>query len=230
MTSNQIPIESLHEIKETLEQKISESTDSSDSDYSTSTSSTSSSSSRSSKKKSKNTDYKLKYNKLESKIRYMQLDTVNKDLEIMELRSKVDIHTKNEILFSKINMLFERLDNAYKILTERSNIIIDPNILKFKTISDLTTIKGSCTKVQEKYLLYINNEVYPLINNQYLKNAISALYDIKQKEYLDLLKSIDLKIYNTKFNNTAWMFLFVVISVLLLQIIIITGCYMLGYF
>ena len=236
MSSNLPSIENLHDIKNVLEQKMNES---SDSDYTTDnyTSNSDSSSSSINNKKSKkciknNTDYKSKCNKLESKIRYMQLEMVNKEIEMTELKNKLDNRTKIDTLFIKINFLFERIDNAYKILKERINLSNDNNYIKLKKITDLTTNKESLKKVQEKYALYINNEVYPLIDtsNIYFKNAITALYEIKEKELTSLSTQIDIKINNTKFYNAIWLYLFVLIAVILLQLIILSGYYLFRYF
>jgi len=222
MSVNQPSINNLHEIKESLEQKINTS---SDSDYSTDASTdTSTSSSHSKKKKNKKNKYhiyKLKYNHLESRIRYMQLDMVNKDIEIAELNNKLTIHNKNEILFTKINFLYERLDNAYKVLKDKMNSINEDKYIKLKTITELETIKESCKKVQEKYASYVNNDVYPLIDNIYLKSAIQSLYDIKQKELLELSNEIDYNIYNTKYYNSCWLTLFVLIIAIILQGIVL---------
>jgi hypothetical protein len=236
MSSNLPTIENLHDIKNVLEQKMNES---SDSDYSTDnyTSNSNSTSSSISNKKSKkciknNTDYKSKCNRFESKIRYMQLEMVNKDIEVTELKNKLNHSIKIDIIFTKIHFLFERLDNAYKILKERINLLNDNNYIKLKMITDLTTNKDSLRKVQEKYALYINNEVYSLIDTSdiYFKNAITALYDIKEKELTSLSNQIDVKINNTKFYNALWLYFFVLITVIFLQIIIIIGFYLFEYF
>jgi len=225
MSASQPTIENLHEIRNMLEQKIDES---SDSDYTTDDSTSSSSTN----KKSKNTtDYKSKSNKLESRVRYMQLEMVNKDIEISELKDKLNNRTKIDILFTKVNFLFERLDNAYKVLNERMHTITDDNYIKLGLVNDLSTIKDSLRKVQEKYTLYINNEVYPLfdIADVYHKNAITALYNIKEKELTSLSNKIDCKIYNTKFYNTTWLLFFVIIFGILIQLIIISCLYVYFY-
>jgi hypothetical protein len=224
MSSSQPTIENLLEIKNMFEQKMNES---SDSDYTTDDSTSSSSTN----KKSKNIDYKSKFNNLESRVRYMQLEMVNKDIEITELKNKLNDCTKIDELFTKTNYLFERLDNAYKVLNTRINSTNDDNYIKFNMINDLTTAKDTLKKVQDKYKLYINNEVYPLIDtsNIYYKNAITALYDIKEKEFKLLTIKIDDKIYNANFYNTLWIFLSVVLFAILLQIIIISCCYLFGY-
>jgi hypothetical protein len=232
MTSNQPTVENLHEIKNTLEQKMNESSDSEYISSSTSFSSSSRCSRSSNKKLNKTINYKLKYNNLESKIRYMQLEMVNKEIELSELQNKLCNYSKIDMIFTKINFLFERLDNAYKILNERINLSNDNDFIKLKTVADLTTNKDTLKKVMSKYALYINNELYPLINTSdiYFKNSITALYEIKQKELSKLSNLIDIKIYDTKCYNTMWLSFFVLISVIFIQIIIISICYLIGYF
>jgi hypothetical protein len=211
MSTNYPTVENLQEIKNVLEQKINEPSDSESSSY-----------------ESDSESYKLKYNKLESKIHYMQLEMVNKDLEIAEYKNKLNIYTKNDLLFTKINFLFDRLDNAYKILKEKVNIINDKDYIKFKTITELTSIKESIIKVRDKYKLYVDKDIYPLITDShvYFKNAITALYNIKENEFISLSTTIDIKIFNTKYNNTCWASFFIMSILLILQIIIFGGYYM----
>ena len=76
----------------------------------------------------------------------------------------------------------------------------------------LITHKESCDKVQEKYKLYIDNELYPLIeeNQKYLKNAITILYDNKLKELTMISKKIDDIISAVHINNGLYTVLFMV--------------------
>ena len=166
MNTTNPTLDDLNEIKNSLENKMSESSDSTDSTYEPSDDSSTSSSSKSPKRKSKkSSNYKEKYNKLESKIRYMQLEMVNKEIELTEIQQKLINFNKNEEVNKKINFLFERLDNAYKILTERINTIEDTNYIKYKTITSLISINESCTKVKDKYSNYLNNELIPIMSS-----------------------------------------------------------------
>lgn len=222
MSSNQPTVEELNYIKTSLEQKMEES---SDSEY---TPSTSSGSSCSRKSRRNSTNYKTKYNSLESKIRYMQLEMVNKDIEITELSTKILVLTKYDDLFKKINFLFERLDNALKVLTERVHTIDNKHYIKYITINTLDTIKVSCNKVIEKYSVYLANEINPLFsdNQLYLKNSINGLYDLKEKEFTSFTKLIDRVSFNVKLNNTLWMVLFVILFLIITNVLLMC-CYLL---
>lgn len=222
MSSNQPTVEELNYIKTSLEQKMEES---SDSEY---TPSTSSGSSCSRKSRRNSTNYKTKYNSLESKIRYMQLEMVNKEIEITELNTKILVLTKYDDLFKKINFLFERLDNALKVLTERVNTIDDKHYIKYITINTLDTIKVSCDKVLEKYSVYLANEINPLFsdNQLYLKNSINGLYELKQKEYASFVTLINDKLHVIKIYNTLYMSLFVFLFLIVINILLMC-CYLL---
>ena len=226
--ASSIPTDQLQEIKDILETTINNSTDSSDSTYSYSTRSSSSSTSSGFKKKRHTkykTDYKTKYNNTESKLRYMQLEMVNKELEINELTQKLSVSTKYDAFFNKTNFLFERLDNAIKVLIERINTIEDNSIIKFKYINSLDTINLSCDKVKEKYAVFIVTDIYPLISNEqiYIKNSITALYDIKNNELNDISKLINKKIYDIRVCNTCWLSCILILISIIIQSIIFGG-------
>ena len=95
MNSNKPTLENLINIKEQLENNLDES---SDGTYESEDNS------------------KIKYHNLETKLRYMQLEMVNKDIEISELNNKLNKFNTYELLITKINFLFARLNNANNIL------------------------------------------------------------------------------------------------------------------
>jgi len=208
MSENLPSLDNLKEIKEELEDKMS------DSSYESSD------------------DSDSKYNNLKTKIRYMQLEMVNKDIELTEFREKLNIFVKSENLNKKINFLFERLDNAYQVLNERINNINDIHFIKFNTINILNSIKESCKKVQNKYSDYIVNELYILIDNKqiYLKNAIESLYDIKMKRLEKMITNIDVKMYNTQFYNIMWGSLILIVIIIWIQIILYIVGSIIGYY
>jgi len=230
--ASSISTEQLQEIKDTLENSINNSSESSDLSDSTYTSNSSTSSGFKKKRRIKSKlehtqKYKTKCNNLESRLRYMQLEMVNNELKINELTHKISESVKYDTLFNKTNFLFERLDNAIKVLIERVNTIEDDSIIKFKYINSLDAIKISCDKVKEKYAVFLVTDIYPLLNDNqiYLKNSITALYDIKQKELNDVSKLIDTNIYNIKYSNTCWLSLFILFFIVILQIIIFVVYY-----
>jgi hypothetical protein len=93
-------------------------------------------------------------NKLESKIHYMKLDIVNKDIEIEEYKNKCIILNKYEQLFKNIEFLFERLNNAIVTLKERINVTPDNDL--FKHIILLEHSHSLCLKTKEKYNQYLD--------------------------------------------------------------------------
>jgi hypothetical protein len=187
-----ISTDELRQIKEILEQKMNES---SDSEYSPSESSGDSDYSSVKKKKIK-IDYKTKYNQSESKYRYLQLEMSNLNIEISELKESLIVLTKHNLLFKNINFLFERVDNAIKILNERVDTK-DESILKFNTLHNLQNIVNLCNKTKDKYESYINSDVYPLFldDQSVLKTSITNYY-------LDKIKGFDSII--TKINNLEY--------------------------
>jgi hypothetical protein len=224
MNTNKPTIENLINIKEKLENMIDESSDS------TYTPSSRSRSSSRSKIRSKQKDYKTKYNSLESKIRYMQLEMTNRDIEITELSEKINSNAKYDTIMIKINSLFERLDNMYTVLTERINTIDDKHYIKLNTLIILDTSEKSCTKGMEKYAIYLVNDIHPLLNNQvYFKNAIDSLYDIKMKELKTLITKINNLSLVVKFKNTLWITLFSMIFILCINISVFAIYYIVKY-
>jgi hypothetical protein len=228
---NQPSTDELKEIKESLEQKMNSSSDSDSSNESSDSSNSSSlvSFNRKLVKKTKDKNYKYKLKNSENKLRYMQLEMVNKDIEISELQNKLGLYNKHELIINKVSFLFERLDNAIKVLNDRKLSVKDGNYIKNNLINNLTTVKYMCTKTQEKYKLYIINELYPLINDEthlYLKNSITALYEIKQKELSSISTSIDNIIYNTSYNNSLWILFFIVSIIISINSFIFSVLYL----
>ena len=221
--NTQPTLENLQDIKKGLEDKMSES---SDSTYNTSDDESSSQNSKSSKK-----NYKSKYRNLESKLRYMQLEMVNKDIEITEFKDKFNNFNKFQELIKKITFLFDRLDNAYKVLTERVNTINDDNYIKMDSLTILDTIKLSSIRVQDKYKLYLNNDVLPLFdeNQIYFKNAILLLYDNKSKDISAITKKINDKVIYINHQNSKWILLFILFIVLIIQVCVFLLYYLYNY-
>lgn len=148
-------------------------------------------------KKQKNKD-NSNCDKLESKLHYMKLDLVNKDIEIEEYKNKCTVLNKYEILFKNIEFLFDRFNNAYVTLKERINT--KPTNDLFKYIIMLENSHSSCLKAKEKYNQYLNTDIVPLFTPQqnYLKNSIIITFSIKDKEFADLVLNIDKLILNAK--------------------------------
>ena len=73
-------------------------------------------------------------NKLEEKIHYYQLDLANKELELIEMKNKLD--NQNKI----INQMND-FENAFKIL-EENRVKCKELVDKFKKVSDLTYLEG----------------------------------------------------------------------------------------
>lgn len=193
-----IPLSDLMQIKQKLEDKLNETSDS-DSTYVTESES---SDSESKKSKKKNSSYKYKYERLESKNRYMQLEMANKDIEITELKNKLEIFNKHEQIAKKYNFLFERLDNAIKILTERMNTNKDDSIFKLKVIDQYQSLIDSCKKVSIKYINFFNDELLPLLDdpmNSYTKNSIELLLKNKERELTNIANNCSNKIYNLSY-------------------------------
>jgi hypothetical protein len=136
--------------------------------------------------------------KLESKIHYMKLDLVNKDIEIEEYKNKCLILNKYEQIFKNIEFLFDRFNNAFTILKERINIKPDNDL--FKYIIMLENSHSVCIKTKDKYNQYLNNDIIPLFTPQqnYLKNSVIITFSIKDKEFTDLVLKIDKLIFNAK--------------------------------
>ena len=218
-----IPTDDLNKIKEKLEQKINESSESE-----SSSSDTSSSYTLKKKRKSK-IDYKTKYNQCESKYRYLQLEMSNANIEINELKEKTIVLDKHNLLTKNINFLFERLDNAFKILNERL-IIKDENIIKFTTLNSLKSLNELCLKTKDKYEGYINTNVYPLfLDDQHIfKISITNHYLQKIKEFDNLLLLIKTKSENTILYNTFVVLSLVICSLFVLNIIIFAIYFFLG--
>jgi len=211
--SSSIPIDELKQIKLALEEKMNESYDTDYSDNSTKPTK---------KKKTIITDYKSKYNSSESKYRYLQLELSNKEIEISELKEQLVIFEKHKLLIKNVNFLFDRLDNAFKILHDRINTINDSHIIKLNTITYLQTLENLCLKTKDKYEEYINNSVYPLfLDDQIIfKNSITLIYSNKIKEFNTIQNIIKIKKYNTQFNNTGIIILISFLVVFMLQLII----------
>jgi hypothetical protein len=136
--------------------------------------------------------------KLETKIHYMKLDLVNKEIEIEEYKNKCLILSKYEQIFKNIEFLFDRFNNAYTILNERINTKSDNDL--FKYIILLENSHSVCIKTKDKYNQYLNNDIIPLFTPQhiYLKNSVIIAFSIKDKEFTDLILKIDKLIFNAK--------------------------------
>jgi hypothetical protein len=139
--------------------------------------------------------------KLESKIHYMKLDLVNKDIEIEEYKNKCLVLIKYELLFKNIEFLFDRFNHAYITLKERINTKPDNDL--FKYIILLENSHSLCLKTKDKYNQYLNNDIIPHFTPQqnYLKNSVIITFSIKDKEFADLLLIIDKLIINAKFKQ-----------------------------
>ena len=148
-------------------------------------------------KKQKNKD-NSDCDKLESKIHYMKLDLVNKDIEIEEYKNKCLILSKYEQIFKNVEFLFDRFNNAYTVLKERINTKPDNDL--FKYIIMLENSHSVCIKTKDKYNQYLHNDIIPLFTPQqnYLKNSVIITFSIKDKEFTDLILKIDKLIFNAK--------------------------------
>ena len=212
-------INSLKEIKSTLENNMNN--DDSETDIESD-----SEPEQKTKKKTKVKDYKKKYNDSESRYRYLQLEMVNKDIEISELKEKLNNLDKFTIFSKNVNFLFDRLNNAIKVLNERINTINDDDYIKLSQISSLNHIEGVCKKTIEKYETYLSSEVYPHIDNDqlFIKLALDSLYINKKKEFDSILVKIKNKRNLTLFNNGLMIFGLITGGILLLSSVIYV-CY-----
>jgi len=221
-----IPLLDLMQIKQKLEEKLNQSSES-DSTYITESESYESSESSSSKKiksRKNNTSYKYKYERLESKNRYMQLEMSNKDVEITELKDKLEVFSKYELITKKSNFLFERLDNAIKILKERMNTNKDNSIFKLNVINQYQSLIVSCQKVCVKYINFFNDELIPLMDvslHAYTKNSYELLLKNKEKELIDIATNCKNKIYNLNYYILSVIILFVITLLILLNILLL---------
>ena len=202
--ANTISTDELKQIREILEKNINETTDTDDSSID----------SKSSNKKNK-INYKLKYNQSESRYRYLQLEMSNLNIEINELKEKNVILDKNNLLNKNINFLFDRLDNAFKILNDRIN---NNNI----TLVTLDHNLDLCQKTQDKYDLYINENVYPLFSDDQiiLKKSILIYYSNKIKEFNTILSLIKIKKRNIQLYNIFIFVSIIMCSIFVMNIII----------
>ena len=200
--NTKLSIEELSVLKEGIKNTEISSSESSDidddSDYDTDSSSVSKNKKKKKNKKIyKNIPFYNEYininKKLESRIHYMKLDIINRDLELEELRNKMNLFEKNLNIFKNINFLFERLDNSIKVLNERLNSKEDPNILKYLYFLEHTN--NLCYTVNNKYELYLNDNIIPLLDdNIYLKKSIILSYQFNKKELLFISSNINKKI------------------------------------
>jgi hypothetical protein len=198
MNSNKPTLENLINIKAQLENNLDES---SDSTYESEDNS------------------KIKYHNLETKLRYMQLEMVNKDIEISELNDKLNKFNTYELLITKINFLFARLNNANNILIEK---IISLNT---NPLNVMIQHKELCNKAIEKYEKYFTDDLLPLFNNDqtYLKEAITELYLNKNYELRIIANKIDDQIHLIKTKNIinfSIIILLIQISILAIVLII----------
>jgi len=198
--NTKLSIEELSVLKEGIQNTEISSSESSNTDDNSDYDTDSSSVSKNKKKKKNKKIYKKsnsKYininKKLESRIHYMKLDLVNRDIEIEELKNKMILFEKNLNIFNHINFLFERLDNSIKVLNERLHSKPDSNILKYLYFLEHTN--NLCYNVNNKYDIYLNDNLLPLLDNQeYLKKSIILSYQYNKKELLLISSNINKKI------------------------------------
>ena len=190
-------ITNLLEIKKYLEDSDSNSIISV-TDSSASTESTESKQSNKKSKKSKKSTNKYKTRQLESRIHYMKLDMVNKDILIEKLQAELTTLNKNEILFKNITFLFDRLDNAYLILNEKFTNCPENNF--HKQIYYYETVLNLCYKTQNKYKHYLLTSVSNHSHSYvYINEAVYALYDLKNNKLFKISEDIIQKINIIKY-------------------------------
>jgi hypothetical protein len=227
-TQAPITIPNLTEIRNNLINSYKSSDDeSSDSESFISSESSVSESSEEYKKKKKPTHkkdkhvsvYKVQVDKLEQRLHYMKLDIVNKDLDINELKNKIILLEGNTKLYSNINYLFERLDNAIKILNEKLDSY-QPTSDIIKDMVLLEHINDMCVKAIEKYLTYLNTDVKPLFKNDvYLKQSTLLLYSEKDKTMNDISIKVKKHILDAKFklNNKSSYLVWVLFAIIIIM-------------
>jgi hypothetical protein len=163
--------------------------------------------------------YKVQVDKLEQRLHYMKLDVVNKDLEINELKSKIVLLEGNTKLYSNINYLFDRLDNAIKVLNEKLDAYQPtPDIIKDMVL--LEHVNDMCVKAIEKYLTYLNTDVKPLFKNDvYLKQSTLLLYSEKDKTMNDISIKVKKHILDAKFklNNKSSYLVWVLFAIIIIM-------------
>jgi hypothetical protein len=163
--------------------------------------------------------YKVQVDKLEQRLHYMKLDVVNKDLEINELKNKIILLEGNTKLYSNINYLFERLDNAIKVLNEKLDSY-QPTSDIIKDMVLLEHVNDMCVKAIEKYLTYLNNDVKPLFKNDvYLKQSTLLLYSEKDKTMNDISIKVKKHILDAKFklNNKSSYLVWVLFAIIIIM-------------
>jgi hypothetical protein len=209
--NNSLTIDQLSEIKDGLQ--FDYSSDVSESDYKDSP-----------KVKKKVKSKKLtisSYNKLESRIHYMKLDLVNKDLEIEELKKKLETFNKYETIFKQIDSIFERLDNGINLVNTRLDSKQELPI--FKYLSFLEYTDTLCTKIIDKYTLQLNTELFPLFDKKhtYLKNSIQVSFTLKENELRSISQRITKKIIYLQQKELCkyFLILFVFLSIICIFII-----------
>ena len=221
-----ITIPNLTEIKNCLINSYKSSDDeSSDSDSFISSESSVSSEEYKKKKKPKHKKdkhvsvYKVQVDKLEQRLHYMKLDVVNKDLEINELKSKIILLEGNTKLHSNINYLFDRLDNAIKVLNEKLDSY-QPSSDFIKDMVLLEHVNDMCVKAIEKYLTYLNTDVKPLFKDDvYLKQSTLLLYSEKDKTMNDISIKVKKHILDAKFklNNKSSYLVWVLFAIIIIM-------------
>jgi hypothetical protein len=172
-------------------------------------------------KKNDISHYIIMNEKLESKIHYMKLDIVNKDIQIKDLQDKDLESNKLYNFLRNSEFLFDRLDNAHTVLSERLNS--KPLNDSFKYIVYLENTLDLCSRTITKYQNFIQLnltiEMYP--NQKYTILAVESLYAIKNKELLSLHDKIKQKIFYIKFSHFVLFFnifiicIFIVLTILL---------------
>jgi hypothetical protein len=224
-----IPANDLTEIKNNLinSYKSSDDESSDDESFISSESSVSSVSSDEHKKKKKHKNkkdkhvsvYKVQVDKLEQRLHYMKLDLVNKDLDINVLKNKIILLEGNAKLHSNINFLFDRLDNAIKVLNEKLDSY-QPTTDTIKDMVLLEQIDSMCVKAIEKYLTYLNTDVKPLFkDDMYLKQSTLLLYSEKDKTMNDISIKVKKHILDAKLklNNKSSYLVWILFTIIIIM-------------
>jgi len=163
--------------------------------------------------------YKVQLDKLEQRLHYMKLDLVNKDLDINVLKNKIILLEGNAKLHSNINFLFDRLDNAIKVLNEKLDSY-QPTTYTIKDMVLLEQIDSMCIKAIEKYLTYLNTEVKPLFKDEmYLKQSTLLLYSEKDKTMNDISIKVKKHILEAKLklNNKSSYLVWVLFTIIIIM-------------
>jgi len=191
-----ISITHLNEIKKELEQKSKEKEIEEDFIESDSLDS-----SNSSHKKRNISEYTNIIEKLETRIHYMKLDIVNKDIEISELNEKINTTNKINTFFHNSELLFERLNNAHFILSEKLNS--KPVNDSYKQLLFLENTYNLCRNTIEKYHSYleVSFNIQNYTDHKYSIIAIEFLFSNKMNELILIHDKVNKQITYIKFKQ-----------------------------